>query len=236
MANKPTLVDFNTSKDNYQEAIEKSIGFMGQRHDFYTQVKADVLLRLADTNPSAQTVQLLDIGCGHGLIHPYLEKRFAITGTDVAGEVLELAKRANPGVNYQQYSGTKLPFVDASFDMTLAICVMHHVPPAAWHNFLAEMRRVLRPSGMAVIIEHNPWNPMTRYVVTHNELDEGVTMLSGPRSRRLLACAGFARVSDDYILFTPFALKPFRRLDRLLKWCPLGAQYIAVGYADGSGS
>jgi SAM-dependent methyltransferase len=227
------LVDFNTTKDSYKDVIEHSIGFMGQGHDFYTQVKAEALHHLADTYFAGKQVNLLDVGCGHGLIHPYLGERFAITGTDVATEVLELAKKANPHVNYQPYDGTTLPFADASFDMAMAICVMHHVPVPAWDHFLKEMKRILRPGGMVVIIEHNPWNPMTYHIVKNHPLDEGVTMLSGPRLKKLFAKAGFVRRSDDYILFTPFSQKPFRLLDRLLKWCPLGAQHIAVGFTEG---
>ena len=225
------MQDFNESKDNYTASIEQSVKFAGQDHDFYTQVKADVLKEIAAKRFPGKTIELLDVGCGHGLIHRKLAG-FSIYGTDVAGEVLELAKRDNPGVEYVPYDGTALPFETGRFDMTLAICVMHHVPPAAWVNFLKEMKRVLKPGGVAVVIEHNPINPVTNYIVKHCPLDEGVTMLRAGTLKTLMRDAGFTRSMHEYILFTPLAHALMRRLDRWLKWLPLGAQHVAMGLTE----
>ena len=60
-----------------------------------------------------------------------------------------------------------MPVPDASVDVVFAICVVHHVPPAHWGAFAAEMARVLRPGGVAAIFEHNPLNPVTRRVVSN---------------------------------------------------------------------
>jgi SAM-dependent methyltransferase len=221
------LVDFNTAKDNYREVIERSIGFAGRGLDYYTKAKADAFKRAVSTNfAHLRKPKLLDVGCGHGLIHPYLASSFAIVGTDVANEVLTLAARQNPGVSYVPYGGTKLPFADASFDLALAICVMHHVPPAEWLNFLGEMKRVVKPEGGIFVFEHNPFNPFTRYVVSHNDLDRGVTLLSGGRLRKLMREAGLRAPLTENILFTPFSQRLFTQLDKVLKWCPIGAQYF----------
>jgi SAM-dependent methyltransferase len=230
MNSEKQLVDFNTAKDRYREVIEQSIGFAGKGLDYYTKAKADALKRAVNTYfPSLQKPKLLDVGCGHGLIHPYLADRFTITGTDVAGEVLTIAAQENSGVSYVPFDGAKLPFGDASFDLALAICVMHHVPPGDWVNFLAEMKRVVKPQGGIFIFEHNPFNPLTRYVVAHNELDHGVTLLSGRRLRKLMRKAGLHAPITQNILFTPFSQRFFTQLDAVLKWCPLGAQYFTLG-------
>lgn len=227
MNSEKQLVDFNTAKDNYREVIERSIGFAGKGLDYYTKAKADAFKRAVRAYfPHLQKPKLLDVGCGHGLIHPYLHGSFEITGTDVAGEVLTLAARENPGVSYVPYDGTKLPFADASFDLALAICVMHHVPPADWLKFLGEIKRVVKPQGGIFIFEHNPFNPLTRYVVSHNELDHGVTLLSGGRLRKLMREAGLRAPLTENILFTPFSQRFFIQLDKVLTWCPLGAQYF----------
>ena len=227
MNSEKQLVDFNTAKDNYREVIERSIGFAGKGLDYYTKAKADAFKRaVAAYFPHLQKPKLLDVGCGHGLIHPYLAGYFAITGTDVAGEVLTLAAQQNPDVSYVPYDGAKLPFADASFDLALAICVMHHVPPAEWLKFLGEMKRVVKPDGGIFIFEHNPFNPLTRYVVSHNELDHGVRLLSGGRLRKLMREAGLRAPLTENILFTPFSQRFFTQLDKVLKWCPLGAQYF----------
>lgn len=223
------LIDFNTAKDSYRAQIEQSIGFAGQGHDYYTKAKADAFKRaVAQHFPNLSHPTLLDVGCGHGLIHPHLKQDFAITGTDVAGEVLQQAAQQNPEVSYMPYDGVKLPFADGSFDLGLAICVMHHVPPAQWEGFLREMKRVVKPEGGVFIFEHNPLNPLTRYVVASSPLDEGVTLLSNSKLQKLMRAAGFGATHTEHILFTPFSQRFFRWLDRIMKWFPMGAQYFTL--------
>jgi hypothetical protein len=40
---------------------------------------------------------------------------------------------------------------------------------------------------------------------------------------------GLEKVSRRFMLFTPFAARLFRELDRSLGWLPLGAQYVSYG-------
>ena len=224
-------MDFNKTKKTYRGSIEQSISFSGKGLDFFTKVKADCLRKIVSTEfPNSTQLSLLDIGCGHGYIHADLVKfGYKVTGVEVAHEVLPLAREANPKVKYLDYDGTTLPFDDGSFDITLTICVMHHVPPEQWLSFCQEMRRVLRPGGIAVIFEHNPFNPMTRYVVSRNRIDDDAVLLSPRTLCRILQDAEFESIKTRNILFTPFANPIFRALDEKLSWCPLGAQYSAIG-------
>lgn len=224
-------MDFNETKSSYREIIERSIGFSGKGLDFFTQVKADHMREIAARLlPHVQRPRLLDIGCGHGLMHPYLlASGFDVVGVEVAAEVLALANGANPQVRYVAYDGRSLPFAASSFDVALAVCVMHHVAPEQWRNFLREIRRVLLPGGLAVVFEHNPLNPLTRYVVASNEIDVDAHLVSARTLRSLMRETGFAAALIRNILFTPFAHPGFRWLDDRLGWLPLGAQYYAVG-------
>lgn len=226
-------MDFNKTRDTYRDQIENTISFAGQGLDFYTKVKADYLRDIVrGALPERAAPRLLDVGCGHGYIHPDLRKAgFEVVGVEVADEVLPLARQANPDVEYRSYDGHSLPFEDASFDVATAICVMHHVPPPQWQAFARELRRVLRPGGLAVVFEHNPWNPATRYVVANSEIDADAVLLPAPKLRTLLHEAGLQQVTSKNILFTPFASPFFRGLDKALGWLPLGAQYYAMGRA-----
>ena len=86
-------------------------------------------------------------------------------GVDVSAASLERAAVANPEVRYEVYEGTTLPYEDGKFDLVFTICVMHHILPQNGASFLAQMLRVLRPSGMAVVFEHNPLTDLiTRFV------------------------------------------------------------------------
>lgn len=226
-------MDFNNTKDTYRETIEQTIQFAGKGLDFFTSVKADYLRKIVKAElPDVTKPKILDVGCGHGYIHPNLRSfGFEVVGVEVATDVLPLARQANPDVTYLGYDGKTLPFAEHNFDVALAICVMHHVPPEQWANFSREMRRVLRPGGIVVIFEHNPLNPLTRYVVANNEIDSDAVLLSARTLRKLLRDADFSAVKSRNILFTPSSNPMLRALEEKISWCPFGAQYYAVGKA-----
>lgn len=95
-------MEFNSSKDSYRRTIEEQIAFAGKGHDFYTRVKADHALGvIARQLPGTQHPDVLDIGCGHGYIHPMLAAAGCrVTGVETADEVLELAREDNPDNTY----------------------------------------------------------------------------------------------------------------------------------------
>lgn len=223
-------MDFNESKDSYRSTIENSLKFSGKNLDFFVSVKADFLNQIIKKFlPHVKKPKLLDVGCGHGFIHPYLQKNECeVVGVEMAGEVLELARKENPQVLYLHHDGETLPFESETFDVAIAICVMHHVPTTQWNNFLVEMKRVLTSTGIVIIFEHNPYNPITRHIVSKNILDHDAILLPHTHLEGLMRTAGFKVAKSRFILFTPFAQRIFRWLDKCLGWCPLGAQYYTV--------
>lgn len=224
-------MDFNEHKNSYGDLIQESLRFSGKEHAFFTQVKAQFLKNIIKKYlPNVKTPELLDVGCGHGLIHSYLKgDDLKIVGVEVANEVLEFARKDHPEVNYLSHNGKTLPFEEKKFDIAIAICVMHHVPPVEWQAFLTEMKRVLKPGGIVVIFEHNPYNPMTRYIVANNILDADAVLLSSPKLKKLMQEVGLTHIKNRNILFTPFANRIFRWLDKVLGRVPFGAQYYAIG-------
>jgi SAM-dependent methyltransferase len=231
-----SLHEFDRHKDSYQSDIDKAVSFSGQSHEFFTRVKADYLIDLLrdfrrdqDGTASANTpIEVLDIGCGHGHIHPFLldsDVRLKLSATDVAATVVEEAQRSNPTVEYKTYEGERLPYEDRSFDFACSIAVMHHVPPPQWSAFLREMRRVVRPGGAIAIFEHNPINPLTRWIVHTCPIDENAVLLGHRRLANLVAQAQFSDIQSRFILFTPFSGRIYRKFDKMIGWLPLGAQY-----------
>jgi SAM-dependent methyltransferase len=107
-------------------------------------------------------LEVLDLGCGHGMAAVLLARRGArVTALDLSrGYLAEARQRAqanNVAVRFVQADGQRLPFADSSFDRLWGHAVLHHldVPAAA-----REIHRVLRPGGVAVCCE--PWgeNPL----------------------------------------------------------------------------
>lgn len=91
---------------------------------------------------------LLDVGCGGGLLAPYLQGRgYRHLGVDVTASALRLA--AAHGVAATRADARALPFADRSIDVVVAGEVLEHVP--GMPQVVAELARVLRPGGTLVL-------------------------------------------------------------------------------------
>jgi SAM-dependent methyltransferase len=222
---------FDKYEQSYREEVERSIAFAGVGIDVFTEAKAAALLRLIRNRlGDPAEVRALDVGCGPGETDAYLVPELAeLCGVDISSGVLDAARKRNPSVSYRDYDGDRLPYDDDSFDVAFAICVIHHVPPDRWQSFTAELVRVVRTGGLAVLVEHNPRNPLTRLAVARCAFDDDAVLLSPGTARQLLRDAGLARVESRYIVFHPFRSLLLRRLDHALGRVPLGAQYLCAG-------
>jgi len=97
---------------------------------------------------------LLDFGCGDGAFSYYLARQGGrVTGIDLSAEAIEFAQaqhgKLNTGARFIVGSCYETGLPDASFDGVLSTDVIEHVQEP--HRFLAEMYRLLRPGGTAVI-------------------------------------------------------------------------------------
>jgi ubiquinone/menaquinone biosynthesis C-methylase UbiE len=218
---------FDQYADNYSAEIDKSLGSFGAEHDFFTQHKAWLIGQLlASSGRNAAAMSLLDVGCGVGKIHGLLKGSFAgISGVDISAQSIRIAKQEHAECEYQTYDGKILPYADGSFDMAMAICVFHHIPPAFWAGVAAEMLRVVKTNGMVLVIEHNPFNPVTRHIVNSCSFDADAVLLSPRRLRKLFDLPGAMDVTTRSILNIPPKGNALRRLDLKLGWLPVGAQY-----------
>lgn len=224
---------FDKYDKNFGAVVQSSIDFSGLPHSFFTAAKVDALRELISTRlPGTPHPDLLDVGCGVGEIHPLLGGLFGrVAGADVSEASIAQARIRNPDVEYQTYVGETLPYADTTFDLSIAICVLHHVPPPQWVGFLREMRRVVRPGGLVCLIEHNPFNPLTRLAVARCEFDRDAVLLRAGRSCALMAEVGLHDVRSHHFLLLPSAAPLARHVERALCRIPLGAQYIASGVA-----
>lgn len=223
---------FDEYRTTYNDTVQDSIGFSGLKHDFFLQAKVDILAGLVAEKLAAGPVRALDIGCGVGALHPFLKPVLPhLSACDISHESVDQARQNNPWVGYTAYDSPRLPYADACFDLAFAICVVHHVPPAEWPTFFAEMKRVLRPGGVACIIEHNPFNPLTRLAVLRCPFDEDAVLIRPAKTEALLRQQGFASIESEHFLLFPTARPAFRSIERRLSQIPLGAQYACSARA-----
>lgn len=221
---------FDQYDRSYGAVVQDSIKFSGLKHDFFLQAKADlmrekILARFGTRKPDG-----LDVGCGIGAFHPYVRSEFGrYYGIDVSEKSIEQAQAARGDVEYAVHDGGSIPYAERTFDFVSTICVMHHVPPAEWLAFMREMRRVTKPGGIVCVIEHNPWNPLTRLAVSRCEFDRDAVLLHAGKTEELMHESGLRNVASDYFLFLPFRAGIAQKFERGIRWLPLGAQYMTCG-------
>jgi ubiquinone/menaquinone biosynthesis C-methylase UbiE len=98
--------------------------------------------------------RFLELGVGTGRIAlPLARLGHSYTGVDISEEMMNRLreKAAAEGLNItvQNADITTLPFPDASFDVVVAVHILHLVPE--WRKALAEARRVTSPDGYFVL-------------------------------------------------------------------------------------
>ena len=101
------------------------------------------LLEAADVSANGS---VLDVGCGPGYISAAAAERGAIsTGLDFSGEMIAIARKMFPRIEFQEGDAQNLPFADGSFDAVLANFSLLHLSDP--ERACAEACRVLKPGG-----------------------------------------------------------------------------------------
>jgi SAM-dependent methyltransferase len=94
----------------------------------------------------AEKMSILDVGCGPGYVSAAAAERDAIpTGLDFSQEMIAIAQKMFPRIEFREGDAQNLPFAEASFDRVLANFALLHV--ANPERACAEACRVLKPGG-----------------------------------------------------------------------------------------
>ena len=92
---------------------------------------------------------LLDVGCGLGYFTNMLAKRgIQCDGIDIDKKCIDYCTKHMEG-RYKVGDVTNMPFPNSGFDSVLCSEVLEHIPNDK--ELLAEIYRVLKPEGIAVI-------------------------------------------------------------------------------------
>ncbi|MEI8185263.1 MAG: class I SAM-dependent methyltransferase [Chlorobiaceae bacterium] len=229
-------VDFDRFADEYQSIHAQNIGISGESPDYFAEYKVKDLgtefhaIRSRDI----ECPKILDFGAGIGTSLPYFRKYLlnpCVTCLDVSKKSLDIGKVRFPGeADFIHFIGSRLPFSNSCFDIAFAACVFHHIDHCEHTLFFKEFHRVLTPDGLALIFEHNPYNPLTVKAVNTCPFDEYACLIKASTLRRRLIEAGFSRVEIRYRIFFPHFLRILRPAERMMMWIPFGAQYYALAF------
>lgn len=128
------------SIDEFFETAQADVGEIRSRLDLWG-------LDLGD--------RVLDFGCGVGrLTNTLVRHANEVVGIDISSSMIAKANEINTApqqVRFVHYDGTRLPFVDDSFDGAISLITLQHSPPEVQIACLVELHRVVRPGGVLAV-------------------------------------------------------------------------------------
>lgn len=215
-------VDFDDYTDNYNSLLRESTGFFTKNEAYFAKYKVEILRSAVPVG----TKRLLEYGCGIGRNIPYLRAAFpdaTIIGSDISAASLEIARKENPDIEFF-IEPTELASGDL-YEVIFIAGVFHHIPMNERPVVMKTLYHRLAPGGMIVIFEHNPYNPVTRKIVSDCPYDRDAVLLKPSELRKLLIDAGLSVQRSTYCLFLPPSLQALLPFEEKLGWLPLGGQY-----------
>ena len=215
---------FDARAGRYDAEYDKPTGYA-------LRSRMEVVLALVGDGPG----EVLDAGMGGGRILAELARSgWTVSGIDASIEMVSVARKQLQGraARVEQASIELLPFADESFDAVVATGVLEY---ADVQRAVRELRRVLRPGGLAVVSYPNPrnayaiwrahvWFPAVRAVkrlLRHAPLvfPPGSAELSPSRFRQLLESVGLmpeqTRPTTFLVVPSPFDKLLPRTAERL---------------------
>lgn len=126
-----------------------------------------------------QSWDILEVGCGTGWMCQRLTKFGRVTGTDLADEVVDRARKRSPEVRFIAGDFLEVDFGTDRFDVVVSLETMTHFVDQ--NEFLRRISKLLRPGGILMLgvqnrpvmernLRHIPSNGWYRHWVDHREL------------------------------------------------------------------
>jgi SAM-dependent methyltransferase len=215
-------VDFDDFTENYNQLLHEKTRFFSSGEEYFARYKVD----LVRDRVSSPVSRLLEYGCGIGRNISFLQKAFPnanIVGSDVSGASLEVARRLHAGVEFVQENENADSI--GQFDVIFVAGVFHHVPIEQRVDVARVLSKRLLPGGSLFVFEHNPFNPITRHIVSNCPYDADAVLLELSELERILKQASLRIENKAYCLFVPPRLSMLAWLEGKLSWLPLGGQY-----------
>jgi trans-aconitate methyltransferase len=218
--------EFDRFSASYNKDLAESLVATGESRDFYAQGRIEWTAQCV-SRLGLDVRRILDYGCGDGTCAPILAAKLKadrVVGVDVSSASIAEARKSNL-TDSVSFLTTDEWDPDGSMDLVYANGVFHHIRPSERKENLAAIRRALGHEGLFAFWENNPWNPGTRYLMSHCAFDESAITISPREARGMLTQAGFRILRFDFHFYFPRQLRVFRPAERWLRKVPFGGQY-----------
>ena len=221
--NSNTAPEFDNWSKNYEEYIETS-------HMYYLKVKFDHLSMVIKEKFKKNKIKILDIGCGRFDSWKYIKGRYSqIWGIDESEKMFSDIEAPYPlAVRSMKGDILDIPKKDGVFDLTFSFCIFHHLDVKNIQKAISEMKRVTSQGGLVIIGEHNPINPITRFMVRRCILDKEAVLWKPSILIEKATELGLKYCGVRYCIFFPEFLSFLSPLEKLIHNLPLGGQYMLI--------
>ena len=180
------------------------------RHFWFRGFRAFVTPLLETATAGLKAPRILDCGCGTGANLLFLDRFGHSFGFDLSATGVAIGRESGR-TRTARASVTAVPFPSAEFDVATSFDVLYSLEDDDERLALAEMYRVLRPGGFAVINVA----AMESLRGDHSVLSHEIRRYSRPMLRERLTRAGFTVVRLTYTNASLLpALLPVRALQR----------------------
>ncbi len=220
--------EFDEFAVNYRKIHTDNIKLSGADSFYFAEMRVKKLFEFEEK----QTLKLLDFGCGDGASELFFSKYFSnwfITGIDVSKKSIDEAVEKNiPNTIFEIFNGLEINETDDSFDIVFIAGVLHHVNFSLHNILLKEIYRILKKGGRLYLFEHNPLNPLTKYLVNTCVFDKDAKLLYNSYTKKILTNGQFIVTNNFFFIFFPIIsfFKKIIWLEKYLKWLPLGGKYF----------
>lgn len=157
-------------------------------YDFFIHVHAGhhrdetrrFLVDSARIGASSQT-RILDVCCGTGSVILAFAEKYSdalTTGYDFSAGMLQKAKQKEigTGIAFVQGDAARLAYIDDCFDVVCCSHALYELKGRERSDALMEMKRVVKPNGKVLIMEHEvPRNPAVKILFHMRMLMMGST-------------------------------------------------------------
>jgi SAM-dependent methyltransferase len=142
---EPSPVEGDPTYDSIASLYDVAFGDIRYREDEWSWIRKHL---------PKDSGRVLDVGCGNGALLFGLKDQISYgVGVDTSRPLVAIAQERAKGIahlDFQTISGPSLPFPDQSFDVIVSLFSFRYLD---WDPMMAELRRVLAPSGRIIIID-----------------------------------------------------------------------------------
>lgn len=186
----------------------------GDYHDYFAPLTAQTIEALLEAVGQRPAVRLLDVACGPGYVAAAARERGCqVSGVDFSPVMIEKARRAYPGIEFQVGDAECLPYPDGSFEaVVMNFGLLHLSSP---ESAVGEAFRVLAAGGRFAFTVWSAPEQSPGFAAVYQAIekcgDKSVKLPEGPpffrfsheaEARRVMEEAGFNVVSSRTLPMT----------------------------------